>query len=385
MRRILLLLPFVLLACSGDDGTTFTPDAAIDDAGNVIGPDGQVIPKDASTIDSGPTLCGTVTCSGSEVCLNGAVCACKPGFVPQSTGGCIAAPSDSPASHTQTDVCQKWKDGHVVTTPQPFTKGAGQCDLGTFSQGGITDTLTRINMFRWFEMEAAVTDDPTKDAAGQACATIQANNNPASLTPSPHQPQAGATCYNALGATTSGQSNLAWGTSTADSIDLYMKEPGAGNATSLGHRRWVLNPPLGKVGIGYIATGSNTNGYGGQAQCLGVFDTSGAGPKPTWYAWPPAGYVPVAATQYVANQGWAWHFSIKQKNVIGNATVTVKNLTTNADAPVTLQKLGSGYGDDAIAFGPNGWTPAAGSVYRVTVDIGSSGKYVYDVLPVTCP
>ncbi len=387
MRRILFglsLLAFAAVgaACSGDDGVTID-DAGTGNDGANPGNDGGNPPSDGGTSDAGPTKCGSAVCGANEVCLNGTVCACGPGAIPQTTGGCIPAPSDSPASHSQSDVCQKWKDGHVVTTPQPFTKGAGQCDLGTFSAGGITDTLTRINMFRWFEMLAPVTDDPTKNAGDQACAVIQANNNPSSLTPSPHQPPNSATCYTSLGATWAGQSNLAWGTSTGDSIDLYIREPGAGNAGSLGHRRWVFNPPLGKVGIGYVATGSNTNGYGGQAQCLGVFDTTGSGPKPTWYAWPPPGYIPVQVTQAVVNQGWAWSFSLKQKNTVNNAVITVKNLTTNADAPVTIQKLGTGYGDDAISFYPNGWTPAAGSVYRVNVDLGSS-KVVYDVLPVTC-
>ncbi len=386
MRRAALLFPIAcslsLLACSGDDGSGLGPDAAGDD-GSVVLPDGQVVPKDAS-VDTGPSPCGTAVCTANETCLNGAVCACKPGFVPQVTGGCVAAPADNPAIHTQNDVCQKWKEGHTVTTPQPFTKGGAACDVGTLSQGGITDTLTRINMFRWFELEAPVIDDPTKNAGDQACAVIQGNNNPSTLTPDAHHPQASATCYTALGATWAGQSNLAWGTSISDSIDLYIQEPGAGNATSLGHRRWVLNPPLGKVGIGFVATGTNSNGYGGQAQCLGVFDTSGAGPKPAWYAWPPPGYVPVQAAQGVKNVGWAWSFHLKQKSIVATAKITVKNLSTNADAPVTLQTLGNGYGDDAISFYPNGWTPTAGSIYRVTVDVGGS-KYVYDVMPVTCP
>lgn len=382
--RILAFLPLAVLGCSGDDSNPIDGDAGGQDGGT--GPDGQVITPDGSLPpDSGPSQCGTVTCAATETCLNNAVCACKPGFVPQTSGPCVAAPSDNPASHTQTDVCKAWKDGHVVTTPSPYTKGAQQCDPGTFSAGGITDTLARINMFRWMELEAPVTEDPAKSVNEQLCAVIHANNNPASMS-NPHAPPTSATCYTSAGGTAAGQSNLAWGTATGDSIDLYIREPGAGNAGSLGHRRWVLNPALGKVGIGFVATGTNSNGYGGQAQCLGVFDTTGAGPKPAWYAFPPPGYVPVQITPGVLNQGWAWSFSLKQSNVINNATITVKNLTTNADAPVTVKTLGTGYGAmDTISFYPNGWTPAAGSVYRVTVDVGGAGKYVYDVMPVTCP
>ena len=51
------------------------------------------------------------------------------------------------------------KDGHVVTAPNPYTKGAMMCDPGTFSAGGMADTLKRINMFRWMDGLADVTDD----------------------------------------------------------------------------------------------------------------------------------------------------------------------------------------------------------------------------------
>jgi hypothetical protein len=309
---------------------------------------------------------------------------CKEGFVPALAGGCETAPANSPAAHTKSDVCKKWKEGHVVTTPSPYTKGTKQCDVGTLAKGGITDTLLRINLFRWMEGLAPVADEATKNAGAQACAVLQAWNEPASLTPSPHKPQASATCYTSTAATWAGQSNLAWGASTSDAIDLYVKDPGASNAASFGHRRWVLNPPLSKVGIGFVSGGSNGN-TGGQAQCLGVFDTSGTGPSPTWFAWPPAGYVPVEVTQSVLNEGWGFTFHMKQKDVVSSATITVTNLTTRQSAPVTVKKLNQGYGYEAISFYPNGWTPAAGSVYRTTVDVPTVGKTVYDVLPVSCP
>jgi len=378
MRASFLLLASgaFLLACSGDDSVGPGPDGGDPDAVN----GGDSPTNDGSTADTGPVLCGGKTCGANETCLNGVSCACNPGFVPGASG-CDAAPAGSPASHLQADVCKKWKDGHVVTTPGGFTAGVAQCDLGTFAAGAITDTLVRINMFRWMEGIGDVADDPTKDANDQACALIQAWNNPSNF-PNPHAPPASAVCYTATGATWSGQSNLAWGTSSPDAIDLYIEDPGAGNAGSLGHRRWVIHPTLGKVGIGFASGGNN--GYGGRAQCLGVFDTSGAGPKPAWYAWPPPGYVPVEVTPGVLNQGWAWSFHLKQGGVVANAKITVQNLSTAADAPVTLKTLGNGYGDDAISFYPNGWTPAAGEVYRVTADVGAGGKFVYDVMPVSC-
>jgi len=355
---------------SGDDG------GSPGDDGSNTGTDGM--PDDGSMQqDTGPVLCNGKMCGTNEVCFKNLVCVCKDGFVP-GANGCDPAPAGSPSSHTQNEVCQKWKDGHVVTAPNPFTKGALMCDLGTFSAGGMQDTLKRINMFRWMDGLADVTDDATKDQGDQACAVIQAWNNPANFA-NPHQPPANATCYTSLGATWCGQSNLAWGTSSPDSIDLYIRDPGQGNATSLGHRRWVLHPNLGKVGVGFYSGGNN--GFGGLAQALGVFDTSGGGPYPAWYAWPPAGYVPVQVAQLMS--GGAWSFHLKQANVANSATMTVKNLGTSAMLNMMKMTLNQGYGDDAVSFYPSGWTPMAGEIYRVTVT-ASNGTYVYDVRPVTC-
>ncbi len=360
----------LLLACSGDDSAA-TDGGGIGDGG---GDESNILLDGALPQDSGPAPCGSSVCGAGETCLNDASCVCSPGYVPDGNGGCTPAAAGTPSSHTQADVCQHWKDGHVVTTPKPFTAGQNQCDVGTLAAGGITDTLVRTNMYRWMEGLDPVTDDATKDQGDQACAVIQAWNNPKSLS-NPHSPPNTATCYNALGATWSGQSNLAWGTSCADSIDLYVSDPG--NATTLGHRRWVLHPNLGKVGVGYYEGGNN--GYQGKAQCLGVFDTSGTGPYPAWYSWPPSGYVPKAVAQTTP-----WSFHIKQKSVISGAVIAVKDMGANKDVAVSTQKLNQGFGDDAISFSPSGWTPQVGDVYRVSVTAGGS-TYVYDVLPVDCP
>jgi hypothetical protein len=371
---------FLLAGCSGGDGTL--PDGALpqDDGGLPLDDSGNPVLPDGGKADTGPTTCGGVLCKANETCL-GASCGCLPGYVP-GANGCDAAPAGHPASHTQMEVCQKWKAGHVVTTPQPFTSGGSTCSPGTLAAGGITDTLVRINLFRWMTGLGDVTDDTTRDTGAQACAVIQAWNNPNSLG-NPHMPPANATCYTMLGAQYAGMSNLAWGTSTADSIDLYVKDPGMGNAGSIGHRRWVLYPPLGKVGVGFVSGGMNN--FQGLAQCLAVIgDQSGTGPKPAWYTWPPAGYVPVQVTRGAVNQGWAWTFHVKATNVVGTAQIAVKNLVTGDTLPVTTMTLGQGYGDQAISFYPSGWTPKAGDTYRVTVT-GTGGPYVYDVSPVTCP
>ena len=92
-------------------------------------------------------------------------------------------------------------------------------------------------------------------------------------------------------------SNIAWGNGPADSIDQFIEDDG--NATTLGHRRWIVNPPLGPVGIGYWEGG----GMYGSAECLAVFGSSGTSNVPPWVAVPNPGPVPLAITK------WTWSFS----------------------------------------------------------------------------
>lgn len=85
----------------------------------------------------------------------------------------------------------------------------------------------------------------------------------------------------AYGATSS--SNLGSGYSLTGVVDGWMDDSDSRNIGRLGHRRWLLNPVLGKIGFGYA--GSMTSGK--------VFDTSGSGCDYQLIAWPASGHFPV--------------------------------------------------------------------------------------------
>ena len=366
--KVLLFASAFLLACSsGDDSST--TDGGIDSGGgNDAATGSDVVTKDAPAQETGPVLCNGVACGANMKCFQSTSCVCNDGFVPNGNA-CAAAPTGSPASHTQTDVCARWKAGHVVTTPSPYTAGAQKCDPGTLAAGGITDTLLRLNTFRWLVGAGdTVTDDATKDTGDQACAIIAVWN---AAGPQAHNPPTNSVCYSSLGATWAGQSNISWGTPVADTIDQYVQD--TGNDSTLGHRRWVLHPPLGVVGIGWVsATGTQY----GSASCLGVFDSSSNGPKPTWYSWPPEGYFPSTTSK------WQWSFHYPAG--MSTATATVMDMATGKNVTVTTTMLPSGYGDDTLEITP-GFTPAVDDVYRVTVTPGGKSPIVYEVHPVSCP
>jgi hypothetical protein len=298
-------------------------------------------------------------------------CVCNPGFISQN-GACAAAPVGDPSTHTQDDVCTHWKAGHVITEPKPLTATGAECDPGTLKPGGITDTLVRINMFRWLEGLGPVSDDPQYDSDAQACANLEAWWDFTS-TLSPHMPPATTKCYTTAGGATAGQSNVSWGAGgPAQTIDQYMQDDG--NATTLGHRRWVVNPPLNPIGIGYWAKG----GKYGDGSCLRVFSSKGTGPSPNWNAVPPAGFAPIEMAQYKQ-----WSFEGKLAG-IAKATATVLRVEDNTPVSLTPMPLSQGYGQETVSFNPDASQIQAGKTYRVTISGLSAGNVTYDVKPVTC-
>lgn len=309
-------------------------------------------------------------CAANQYCEAATLsCVCNPGFIMQG-GGCTAAPAGDPTSHTQQDVCDHWKAGHVVTEPNPLTTTGAECDAGTLKQAAIVDTLTRINMFRWIDGLGPTSDDPTYDADAQKCSNLE------SWWPwmggSPHMPPASSKCYTPAGGATAGQSNIAWGSGhPAQAIDQFMQDDG--NATTLGHRRWILNPPLGPIGIGYWEGG----GMYGNAECLRIFGMSGGGPNPPWVAIPTAGFAPIETATWT----WSFHGSL---GGIAGATATVLRVDDNMALPVKMMPLSQGYAQETTSWTPVGWTAEAGKTYRVTVAGLAGGDVVYDVKPVVC-
>jgi hypothetical protein len=364
--KAVIFLSVILLACSSDDSST--GDGGGTDGGGSDATTGDVTSKDAPAQETGPVLCNGVQCGANTKCFQSTSCVCNDGYVPNGND-CVAAPAGSPASHAQSDVCTRWKAGHVITTPSPYTAGSQKCDPGTLAAGGITDTLVRINAFRWLVgVGDTVTDDATKDTGDQACSII-AIWNPAGI--QAHNPPSNSVCYNSLGATWAGQSNISWGVSAPDSIDEYVQD--TGNDATLGHRRWVLHPPLGVVGIGWVKASGTQYGSAG---CLGVFDSSSTGPKPTWFSWPPEGYFPSTT----ASWQWSFHYPAGMTT----ATATVMDMATGKNVNVTTTMLPQGYGDDTLEITP-GFTPAVDDIYRVTVTPGGKSPIVYEVHPVSCP
>ncbi len=317
-----------------------------------------------------PGPCDAVQCGENQHCEPSTKsCVCNPGFVSNGTGCAAAAPGD-PSTHTEAEVCDRWNKDHQVTDSSPWTAGPSECDPGTLSQGGITDTLTRIGLYRWMCGLGPVSDDPGLNQMDMYCAAVAAWNPPG-VVPDPHHPPSSAKCYSSQGAQGAGQSNIAWGPGhPANAIDQFIED--WGNDTTFGHRRWILNPPLGPVGIGFYAGG----GSYGSAECLAVFGSSGGGPTPKWVAFPPPGFVPISVVS------WAWTL---QAPGASQASLKVTRASDSTVLDFDKLPLLQGYGMyDAIAFRPKGWNPVAGEKYVVEYTGVSAGAISFELTPVTC-
>lgn len=278
---------------------------------------------------------------------------------------------DDPATRTRDQLCTRWLADHVVTDQAPFTNPSGaDCDQGTLSAGGKADALKRLNGFRWLVGLAPTTESDSLDATDQACANLEVWWD-FSSPDSPHAPPPSSKCFTSEGASGAGMSDIAWGNGPAGSIDQFMED--RGNATTMGHRRTLLNPPLGPVGIGYWEGG----GEFGSAECVAVFGSSGGGPTPDFVAVPNPGFVPMPVPTWT----WTFHSALGGTS---SATVAIVRESDGANLPVTMMPLQQGFGQDAISWVPDGWAPEADDTYTVTVSGLGGGDVHYDVKPVTC-
>jgi len=322
-----------------------------------------------TTSSTGGDPCGG-PCGANENCdTQTGMCVCDPGFA-DNGGSCAAVDPGDPTLRTSAQVCSRWASDHVITDANPFSSSGADCDIGTLSQGGLNDTLTRINLYRWLSGLGPTSDDPALNATDQKCANLESWWD-FSSGGSPHSPPSSSKCYTPEGASGAGMSNIAWGNGPADSIDQFIQDNG--NETTMGHRRWIVNPPLGPVGIGYWEGG----GTYGRAECLAVFGSQGGGPNPSWVAVPNQGFVPLTIAT------WTWTFHSSLGGTV-NATPTVLRVSDNTPLAVTKLPLSQGYGQDCISWKPNGWTAVANETYRVTISGLTGGDITYDVKPVSC-
>jgi len=286
-----------------------------------------------------PGSCDTISCDDLEWCKEG-VCRCQSGWERQGPDCLPVIPTDF-GSRTAADVCAKWKADYPTRAAWVWQAGADDCDDGTLNPESIDDGIRRINLFRWLVGLYPVFNQRSLNVYAQPCAVMIKENG--SLN---HSPPVDWNCYTSEGASGASNSNECMGRSDpAGAIDAYI---GDNNVSSLGHRRWLLDPPYKPSGIGH-ATSWN---------CTYVM-TGGNDFRPDWLAYPPPGPCPRAAILGKWSLG-VWGFDQD------NTTVTVTDLTTQESEQPVAEYPGGWYGSYSyLAFSPGGIV--AGHDYQVTV------------------
>ncbi|MFO0558880.1 MAG: CAP domain-containing protein [Polyangiales bacterium] len=336
--------------------------------------DTGVIVDSGAPVDTGVGPLCDPPCGANAYCA-ATGCQCAPGFE-RMGASCVAGSNGTdPATHTEAEVCRRWREGHVENAGTKYAPGPAMCDPGSMPRDAIDDTLVRINMFRWMVGLGPVSDDSSANATAQACSVLEHRAGwPGPSNPDPHHPAMTVACYSAQGAAGAGSSNISWGTgSAAEAIDNFMTDNG--NESTLGHRRWIMNPPLGPVGIGFY----------GDASCLGVFGMSGGGMALDFHSYPPPGPIPDA----IANGYWS--FTGHRVSPTAATTVTMTRVPDGMSATLRRLNLIGGFGGGTTI----GWrveSPrlSAGETWRVSLSavrdaMGVERPLEYSVRVVSCP
>lgn len=182
-------------------------------------------------------------------------------------------------SRTETQICSRWRQDRVGASRewQATPNSTDDCDPGTVSESAYANAILRTNLFRWLAGLSSVTEAVNLREQEQQCAVIQSANGGLN-----HRPPETANCYSPEGAAGARSSNLASGLSNmAGTVDLYVGDFGV---SSLGHRRWVLNPSMEETTFGLKRSSS----------CMYAFSRSGRNSVDFW-SWPPPGHVPHSA------------------------------------------------------------------------------------------
>lgn len=272
----------------------------------------------------------------------------------------------------QADYRNPYKMKPQVTSP--YSPGSLKTDY-------IQDGVNAVNFYRFISgLPYDVTADAALNTKAQYGAMLLAASGdfshypkqPSNMSDSIFQQGEDATSTSNIYASSGYNDHI-----VASSVDAYMEDSDVSNLDRVGHRRWILNPPLQKIGFGQAEAED-----GWSYSALKIMDESRKDTVDFHYvAYPAEGLFPIE----VFEEKYAWSVSINPEEyadpVLKNVTVTLKRLNDNKTWTLTSANnkatvsgayfnvendyYGSG---PAIIFRPNGITEyKAGDRFQVTI------------------
>lgn len=199
---------------------------------------------------------------------------------------------------TQSQILAKYQTAANVNVTSTFSSTPSVVSpyaVGRLNTTFVNSALTFLNFYRYCSGLGQVTLDSNlsygTDGAQYGAVVLAANNL---LTHTPSRPSDMSTDFydNGYGATTTSNISKRTGydknNSFRQSIYGCMNEKNStSNITTMGHRRWFLNPSLGKVGFGYAESTAGSSFIVSK-----VFDRSATPGDYDFVSWPASGNFP---------------------------------------------------------------------------------------------
>lgn len=228
---------------------------------------------------TGGATAGATASAGSSSAVV-VVPAATPAPTPAPAPPPAASPTPAPLPAAQ-PVTGSWAaNAAALFTTQP---DVANCRPGVLSEQVRADVLARLNAIRALHRLPAVTYAAIEDEQATQAALMMAANGQLS-----HTPATTWKCFTTAGSTGAGTSNL-YGGLISPYLAYYTEDMYLGGwltettnlvANNVGHRRWMLDPFLGKIAYGRVAQvladGSRTD-----AAAMKVFSFTGGVPTPS--------------------------------------------------------------------------------------------------------
>lgn len=291
---------------------------------------------------------------------------------------CVSA-AGTPASHTPDQIRSYFNSHPVDLSMEPqFTETpswtapyrAGKTTLETQQ-----NALNMLNRYRYIAGLSEVSLSNDYIAKAQAGAVLTARNNVMNHTPA-RPADMSKSLYDAAYQGTSHGNLCDAGDNVANSVETYLHDF---NVTSMGHRRWCLNPAMKYTGFGYA----------GRYSVMYAHDTGNAGAPQRAVAWP-APNMPV--DQFLWYEMWT--YSCDQTIDASRVKVTLTRLSDNKKWVFSKSHADGKFAVDNQAMGlpgcvsflpcdPNdsftGERPVAGARYRVDLTGLNGGNVSYTI------
>ncbi|SHL28005.1 Fibronectin type III domain-containing protein [Anaerocolumna jejuensis DSM 15929] len=270
------------------------------------------------------------------------------------------------ARHTKEEILA-FLNSSGATAENPVVYNEKPSNVSPYNTGSLSDetlnsAVKMLNQIRYIAgISYNVTLNEDYNAKTQAASLVNSVNG--ALTHTPSKPSGMDDSLYQLGAKGAGSSNIALGYDTINGslVYGYMEDGDSSNIDRVGHRRWILNPPMSATGFGYC------NGY----SAMYAFDKKNTSAAEYGVAWPaqtmPADYFSTA---------YPWSISMGYEVNKENVQVTLVRLRDNktwnfssALADGYFNVNNSGYGQTGcIIFRPDGVDAYGdGDQFQVTI------------------